>query len=70
MQAIKNTEIEGQKKKKQKEKMTKMEDLNPPLLTHILNVDMMMTATFPGDQLCARYLTCMTSSDLNNNSVR
>lgn len=50
--------------------MTKMEDLNPPLLTHILNVDMMMTATFSGDQLCARYLTCMTSSDLNNNSVR
>lgn len=39
----KNTEKEGQKKKKQRQrKNTKMEDLNPPISTHILNVNTLM----------------------------
>lgn len=32
-----------------------MKDLNPPILTHILNVNVMMVATITKDLLCARF---------------
>lgn len=43
-----------------------MEDLNPPISTHLLNEYVDGTE----DLLGTSYLTCIISSDLNNNIVR